>query len=259
MQGRLDPSRSHRHFFVLPHSDDSPASLLKSPIGVGVPLSVASQLVRPPRGVRTGARRMLGTRVPEAAVHEHGDPSADECHVDGSPRAPGHRPSDAITMTVGMEQSPQCQLRPCVHAPLLPHPLRHPRGARRCGGGRAPHHPHVDDQRRLDPRSALALRRGTDTPAVSLGQQPHAHGTFFGVVRGPTPGSPGDRRQLLTVSSVGLRRSIVVHSRPLLDMSCRVRSAGRHRRTGPCHPRAMLRRFDRGRPRMSDAWAILRS
>lgn len=76
---RGKPSSSLKYFLnlvggflrslVLPDSNDGPAQVPESQVGVLTAVYVARDLPRPPIGVLASKSQMLGTTVPEASIH----------------------------------------------------------------------------------------------------------------------------------------------------------------------------------------------
>ena len=54
-----------------PETTHTPTCRAKPTVGVMITFHVVGELAAPPRGVCLWPRRVLGTRVPEAAVDEH--------------------------------------------------------------------------------------------------------------------------------------------------------------------------------------------
>ena len=67
---------------------------------------------------------MFRATVPEAAVHEHGDPFPTEQHIDPAAGQPGNRSIDEVTEAAAVELPSERQLGTGVPARRLPEPLR---------------------------------------------------------------------------------------------------------------------------------------
>jgi hypothetical protein len=72
---------------VLPEPENKPPRLFKAGGGVTIARQVRFELDTPKSCIISGARPMLWTTVPEAAVNEHSDAGAAEHDVDLAPAA----------------------------------------------------------------------------------------------------------------------------------------------------------------------------
>lgn len=79
--GTFDEVGCARRVDVLPDSKHQPSISLESPVVAGITSAVQGKLFAPPRCVRPGSDRVVGTTVPEAAVHLDSDPGPAENDV----------------------------------------------------------------------------------------------------------------------------------------------------------------------------------
>lgn len=110
---------------VLPEAHRLPPVLPKVGVGVGIANPVPLQLVSPPARVGRRLAAMLRASVPEAAVHEDGNPRLPEDHV--SPPPPfGEWPLvDEVAEAQAVEGAAQGQLAGGALARLTLHPVPH--------------------------------------------------------------------------------------------------------------------------------------
>lgn len=84
--GILYPRQRIFRVLVLPHSDDSPPGFTRQTVRLTVTILIPLQLRRPIVHVRAWGVPVERAPVPEAAIHEHRDPTADPDNV----RAPAN-------------------------------------------------------------------------------------------------------------------------------------------------------------------------
>lgn len=95
---------------MFPDADDPPALGPEYPVSFSVALDITGQLLPPPLRIVPRGRSVLGTRVPEAAVHEYCDSMSDESDVD---RPAGSRdgPMETEPKALRPQLSPDGDLR----------------------------------------------------------------------------------------------------------------------------------------------------
>lgn len=108
---------------MLPNSNDLPASLRKTPIGVPVSSLVRFELLAPELGVVLGPGRMLWAPMPEAAIDEDRHPCRPEDDVRTTSNVGQHGPVDAVTKAGGVQGAPQPDLSRGVPSPRPRHAL----------------------------------------------------------------------------------------------------------------------------------------
>jgi len=95
---------------MLPDSDDPPAGLFEASVRVAVAPHVAFDLLTPPRRVALGPRCVVGTPVPEAAVHENDDARPGEDDVCPPAYAGNRRDVHAVAQPSAVQLGAQLQL-----------------------------------------------------------------------------------------------------------------------------------------------------
>ena len=121
-QGGDDRGDRRVQGLVLPDPHDLPARRQQGRVGGAVALDVAGQLGSPVPGVRGGLGAVLGAGVPEAAVHEDGDPAGGERDVWPDPRSVEVQPVVlAVPEALAVQRSAQRHLGLGVGPPVGSH------------------------------------------------------------------------------------------------------------------------------------------
>gem|GEM_PF-4831842 len=107
---------------VFPDSQHCPGRSTKHLVRAGVASAVTLQLVPPPVGVRLGHAPMLATAVPEASIHEDGQPYPGEGDVHLAPDIGQCAVVNPISIAHHPEGTTQCHFRLRVAFALQLHP-----------------------------------------------------------------------------------------------------------------------------------------
>lgn len=116
-----DPLRRRGGILMFPDPDDTPAEGPKDVVVLPIATAVRLKLVHPEGCVRRGHMAMLGARMPEAAVDEHGDARCGEHDV--RPRGRSASSNSAIdeeTESIGMQGATDCYFRPRIPPSVPP-------------------------------------------------------------------------------------------------------------------------------------------
>jgi len=127
----LDREGSRLGVLVLPEPEDQPVGLGEDPVRVLVPSDIGLELVFPLSSVHTGAGRMIGASVPEAAVDEHGDPFPRKEKVGSASTEHGEGVVDSVPKAESMNMTSDSHLTGGVSASRALHPEAHFRRAGR--------------------------------------------------------------------------------------------------------------------------------
>ena len=111
---------------MLPYPNYGPAVLGKPAVGLLIPFLVSRELLTPPFGIRARERRMLRTRVPEAAVDEHDHLRPRENDVGAPSAIELKRPLNAEAISTSMEGRSKRELRRRMRPGRAAHPVANP-------------------------------------------------------------------------------------------------------------------------------------
>jgi len=96
---------------MFPDADDLPTPAGQLKIGAPITFHVPIKLLPPPVTVITGGSPMIGTAVPEAAIHHHNQPCSTEEDVRATSSCAKQRNVNPVTQAAVMELPSQRQLR----------------------------------------------------------------------------------------------------------------------------------------------------
>jgi hypothetical protein len=111
-------SGANRRIFVLPDSKNRPPLRCQKAIRLAITGSVLLHLRGPVLGIRLRDRVVLGTSVPETAVHEHGQTCAGEDQVGRAPDRSDRPHRHPVPHAHRVDRTPQSEFGPGV-APLV--------------------------------------------------------------------------------------------------------------------------------------------
>lgn len=120
---------------MFPDPHRQPPGLLQQAVGLGIPRAIPLDLVSPELLVRSRPPAVKRAAVPEAPIHEHGNPYTRKGDVSGSPHASHRAMRDSVSHSPLVQVLPQELLWSCVARPIAPHGGAD-RAARRPGGCR---------------------------------------------------------------------------------------------------------------------------
>lgn len=118
---RVHYSRCLIRIVVLPEAENPPSCGFELSIGVKITPPVALDLLSPPGCVVSWPLDMLGTAVPEAAVHKDGERQAREDYIRSSTRAAKRSAVDVVAQPPAVELRSEQDFRPCISKRLTSH------------------------------------------------------------------------------------------------------------------------------------------